>query len=635
MAGVKANNSIETATKIDIFRRSRTIRGTVSSSNRVDFYRFEVKRVTRLNSIGVTLRGLDDDANLALLNSRGGVVAASRYLGDKSDIISGAIAPGTYYLRVSRVEDSTDYKLTAVVTPIASSGKYPITRQNTNFTVEELDTAKRINALGRTRKIEGSVSKGNKQDFYRIDLKDPARISLTLRDLDANLDVDLINGQGQLISRSAYLGKVSEVIAPKRSFSAGTYYIRVYTRGGNSSYDLYLTAITDTTRSNPNTGGTTPTLVSNINPRGLSSNPTDLVNVNGRLFFAATDTTGGTELWTSDGTNSGTRRVADINPGTASSNPTDLVVSGGVLYFAANDGTNGIELWRSDGTASGTQRVSDINPGAASSSPSDLYDFNGQVYFAANNGTNGKELWRSGGTAATTELVADINPGQGSSNPNNFVSFNNVLYFAADDNRVGNELWRFDGNATSLFRDIVIGAAGSNPRDLAVFNNNLYFSANDATNGQELWRSDGTVSGTNLFIDINNGSASSNPTDLVAVGTRLYFAANDGIRGNELWSTDGTTTGTALLRDIRVGADSSNPADLVNVDASGRLYFTAENSVNGRQIYRSDGTLTGTVLVTGSALNTLNPTDLVAIGNTLFFAATISETGTELFSIPA
>lgn len=627
-----ADNSIETAKKIDIFRRQRTFKGEVGPSDRVDFYRFEVKRVTRLNSLGVTLRGLDDDANLALLNSRGAILAASRFAGDASEVITGSIAPGTYYLRVSRASGSTDYRLGAVVTPIAASGRFPVVRRNTSFSVEELDTARRINILGRTRKVGGTVGPGDRQDFYRFDLQNPAFLSLTLRNLDSNVDVDLINGQGQLLQRSALLGDSSESIVPRRSLIAGTYYVRVYNRSGRSDYDLFLTAVRDTNRENPSTGGTTPTLVRNINSGGASSNPQDLVNVDGQLFFAATDTTGGTELWTSDGTTAGTQRVRDINAGTASSNPADLVVLGGVVYFAADDGTSGIELWRSDGTSAGTQRVADINTGAASSNPFDLYVFNNQIYFAADNGTNGRELWRSSGTAGTTELVADINPGQGSSNPNNFVEFNSSLYFAADDGRVGNELWSFDGNTTSLFRDIIIGSASSNPSNFAVLNSNLYFAADDGSSGNELWRTDGTTSGTSLFANINSGSASSNPRELVTVGNRLYFAADDGIRGTELWSSDGTTGGTELLRDIQAGAASSTPADLI--DAGGRLYFTANNGINGGQIFRSDGTFGGTVLVTSSSLNTLDPSGLTVINTNLFFSGTTSATGAELYSIP-
>ncbi|MBA2255009.1 MAG: hypothetical protein H0W07_07850, partial [Chloroflexi bacterium] len=54
----------------------------------------------------------------------------------------------------------------------------------------------------------------------------------------------------------------------------------------------------------------------------------------------------GRELWKSDGTATGTKRVADVNPGSASSIPNDLVNVGGTLFFEASDGTSGYELWK-------------------------------------------------------------------------------------------------------------------------------------------------------------------------------------------------------------------------------------------------------------------------------------------------
>jgi ELWxxDGT repeat protein len=93
-----------------------------------------------------------------------------------------------------------------------------------------------------------------------------------------------------------------------------------------------------------------------------SSNPTELTNVGGRLFFSADNGTSGRELWMSNGTAAGTKRVKDINPGSGGSNPHELTNVGGRAFFAADDGTSGIELWISDGTAPGTRRVKNIHP---------------------------------------------------------------------------------------------------------------------------------------------------------------------------------------------------------------------------------------------------------------------------------
>ncbi|MBM4095922.1 MAG: hypothetical protein FJ261_04015 [Planctomycetes bacterium] len=143
-----------------------------------------------------------------------------------------------------------------------------------------------------------------------------------------------------------------------------------------------------------------PVLVKDLNPGNPDSQPRQFMAVGSTLFFTATDSAGGRELWKSDGTALGTFRVKDINPGAASSNPLGLTAVGGLLFFSASDGTSGRELWKSDGTELGTVRVKDINPGGADSSPgysgnifrqSELVNLNGTLVFSADDGTNGIE----------------------------------------------------------------------------------------------------------------------------------------------------------------------------------------------------------------------------------------------------
>jgi ELWxxDGT repeat protein len=69
------------------------------------------------------------------------------------------------------------------------------------------------------------------------------------------------------------------------------------------------------------------------------------VDFNGTLFFAANDGTHGTELWRSDGTAEGTVRLSDIASGAASSTPYAFALSGDHVFFGATDSSAGIELW--------------------------------------------------------------------------------------------------------------------------------------------------------------------------------------------------------------------------------------------------------------------------------------------------
>jgi ELWxxDGT repeat protein len=91
--------------------------------------------------------------------------------------------------------------------------------------------------------------------------------------------------------------------------------------------------------------GTQATLLRDIFPgNGFSPSPQNLTDVNGRLFFAADDGVHGNELWISDGTTAGTRRVMDPAP---APNPKFVV--------AAPRGAN-----QTDGVAFSQQRVADF-----------------------------------------------------------------------------------------------------------------------------------------------------------------------------------------------------------------------------------------------------------------------------------
>jgi len=55
--------------------------------------------------------------------------------------------------------------------------------------------------------------------------------------------------------------------------------------------------------------------------------------------------------------------------GSATASAVTAPVLDNKLFFGANDATSGRELWKTDATAAGTKRVKDIFPGAASGNP--------------------------------------------------------------------------------------------------------------------------------------------------------------------------------------------------------------------------------------------------------------------------
>ena len=234
------------------------------------------------------------------------------------------------------------------------------------------------------------------------------------------------------------------------------------------------------------------------------SNPTLFVEMNGYLYFVATEPSVGTELWRTDGTAGHTELVKDIKSGSGSSNPSNLIVYHNALYFQADDGIAGTELWKTDGTENGTEMVMDIYAGSGgygglnSSSPQNFVIFKDSLFFQAKDG-NGAELWKSDGTDSGTFMVKNIYTGNAagygggpnSSYPQNLIVVNNILFFVAASNNLGYELWKSDGTGagTMIVKDINPSKATDLskpmpplPKLFVGMNGILYFTADNTDN---------------------------------------------------------------------------------------------------------------------------------------------------------
>jgi ELWxxDGT repeat protein len=145
-------------------------------------------------------------------------------------------------------------------------------------------------------------------------------------------------------------------------------------------------------------GGGPPVLLARISPfpeSAFYSLPAGFSPVGDRLLFAGTDLEHGAEIWITDGTPAGTRRLRDLQPGPGSSVPQGLVSAGDRVFFSADDGAHGRELWESDGTPEGTRLVADLAPGgfSALAFDSSLAVANGFLFFSADDGRTGFEPW--------------------------------------------------------------------------------------------------------------------------------------------------------------------------------------------------------------------------------------------------
>jgi ELWxxDGT repeat protein len=346
-----------------------------------------------------------------------------------------------------------------------------------------------------------------------------------------------------------------------------------------------------------------------------------LDHLNGKLLFFATDAANPNnfELWTSDGTTSGTHQVKDIHPGpqggvldgslwAAEYNGNTPVNFNNKVYFLADDGVHGLEIWRTDGTDTGTVMLKDIYPGASGfTSPNLRYPYfcelNGALYFSANDGSHGFELWKTDGTTAGTVMVKDISADNiYGSLPTHLVKFNNALYFSARDDNAGVELFKSDGtaNGTQVLKDIIPGLQGATndgyqeslQTHLTVSGNYLYFLARiDSTLPVEtyLYRTDGTAAGT---ITLDN--TLEDVAELTDLNGTLYFFSNDGVTINSnLYKSDGTPAGT-----VYVSTNNTMRANANYFAHNGTLYFYGDqNNFTQQGLFKSDGTANGTSLV--------------------------------------
>merc|ERR1711871_284465 len=369
------------------------------------------------------------------------------------------------------------------------------------------------------------------------------------------------------------------------------------------------------------------TRIDDINPGYLSSRPSDLVSFGPYLYFAATKLGEGCELWRTKGNRYAEAEMISfggsstgINPGIGNANPEFLTTadnadnSRSYLYFAATDSIRGTELWYVTYTASTTAYTLDyfdINPGIESSNPAGFCSTGGKlpIYFSAYDPTNGRELWASDESGTT--LVKDINSGVASSSPEYLIFFNNMIYFKASDGQFGHELWASDGTSagTSLIADIKPGAGDSNPSYIAILTSRLNaqqylimvaqdgdMSAGDreGLGGSQLWRSDGTTLGTyrcfthtgnDIYMDFKSLDAQ-HPARLAVFEDAVYMPARfsttnrDSPMGGLAYNNEDVNfdDSYALIVDDVDTATNGNLTMTLEVD-SGLIVLNGDNSV--------------------------------------------------------
>lgn len=417
------------------------------------------------------------------------------------------------------------------------------------------------------------------------------------------------------------------------------------------------------------------TLVRDINEGPFGSNPGDYVNYRGSLVFTAYDGED-RELWVSDGTEEGTFEI-DIWPGPGSSDPGALTLWGGRIFFKAFDHESDgrPELHVSDGTAEGTYSVGRRVDGFIVATDTTLF-FRSRV-------DQEYKLWTSDGTWAGT-VALPVETSQAA------IPSGDRLFFAGrepDGPFVGGtyEAWTSDGTEAGTYEvaddsavytlGAVMGGAvyyGVGSSGLGIYfidaepgGSSLAFalpagagapyflSIGDVTlfmhepedsepfQSRELWRTDGTAAGTFAVLSKDDYPEEAwiqvkwTQSDTVRAGDRAYFWFDPGgasHASNELWESDGTVSGTTF---VGVTGGSTFQRHLGATGTGDAIAFQWNDGVHGTEVWLHDNDGGNAMydevvpLAQGCA-----PEDFVRAGDHVFFTASVSGVGRELYAFP-
>jgi ELWxxDGT repeat protein len=349
--------------------------------------------------------------------------------------------------------------------------------------------------------------------------------------------------------------------------------------------------------------GSSAYLVKDLRADG-SSQPHNLTAVGSRIFFTANDGVKGRELYVSDGTFAGTKRVKDIWVGKGSSNPAFLTALGDRVFFVARDGVNGPGLYTSDGTAAGTRRLA--RRMSCSNEADAMLATGGLVYYAAYDSSTGQcSLSVTDGTIAGTRIVAASIPGFFAP-----AALNGRVFFFNASCCLNIQLFKTDLAATQVKLVKTVAPCNCEVSPMTAAGSLLYYTVANAP-----WRTDGTKAGTHPLTTLSTGPTEAR--EFTSFNGKVYFNglrrdAGDQPIDSGLWTSNGKAAGTALVKEFGVSLEEMTVL-------GNTLFFRVEEPSD---LWKSNGTTVGTVL----AVDTKPfPNELTPLAGHLYFASCDTE----------
>ncbi|NGZ27878.1 MAG: hypothetical protein G8345_13440, partial [Magnetococcales bacterium] len=235
------NDSLTTAQNLGSLlgtgRGNQSLNNWVGKWDANDYFSFSISTP---HTVRITLSGLEANANLYLFGGNGtSQLNSSLQIGTKTDAISQALTPGSYYVRISSVSQvASHYSMNLSAKPDLGG----------NSTAGALSLG-RLSNLPKT--ITGWLGQGDNQDYFRFLVPNAGRVLLTLSNLDANANVQLLNQNGNVLATSSVNSVINDTLAMHLA-SSGTYYAKVVSTPA-TDYTLAISLAGDTDEIEPTT----------------------------------------------------------------------------------------------------------------------------------------------------------------------------------------------------------------------------------------------------------------------------------------------------------------------------------------------------------------------------------------------
>ena len=361
--------------------------------------------------------------------------------------------------------------------------------------------------------------------------------------------------------------------------------------------------------------GSTLSLLKDIIPGATSSQPQYFTILDGKVYFAASDSLHGREIWVTDGTPSGTMIAYDLSPGTGSSNPAYLIASeSGHLFFERNNKIYAMTPG-SDPVLLNAPPYVDLEPDYKTLG-NKIVRFKDGVAFAAQDGSfaDSTQIWISDGTPGGTLKVASY-VATSFGGTYGLVALEDKVLFAIDNDYdpedAVNGLYATTGVPGEAVQ--IVNAPGQDnnkmpERFMPADNNTLYFYTFDG-----MYVTDGTQAGTiKLTNSLQPYLSQNEPYPFAFLQGKALFPAS-GFLSTDIYTSNGTVAGTSILKNI----DESFVEQFVRY--RDKIFFVS-GIFNGFEpkIWESDLTASGTKSV-------YNYTDASIAGPSVIFLGFIDE----------